>query len=124
MDNPDQRISEDINTFTGRSTHFLLIFLGSLMQLVAFSAVLWSISHTLVAFLAVYALLGTFGALYLFGAPLIRLNFWQIRREADFRFGLMRLRENAESIALTGCSLRNAPSSTSGLKLCSATLPS
>ncbi len=69
------------------------------MQLVAFSAVLWSISHTLVAFPAVYALLGTFGALYLFGAPLIRLNFWQIRREADFRFGLMRLRENAESIA-------------------------
>ncbi len=99
IDNPDQRIAEDINTFTGRSTHFLLIFLGSLMQLVAFSAVLWSISHTLVAILAVYALLGTFGALYLFGAPLIRLNFWQIRREADFRFGLMRLRENAESIA-------------------------
>ena len=99
IDNPDQRISEDINTFTGRSTHFLLIFLGSVMQLVAFSAVLWSISRTLVGFLAVYALLGTFGALYLFGAPLIRLNFWQIRREADFRFGLMRLRENAESIA-------------------------
>lgn len=99
IDNPDQRISEDINTFTSRSTHFLLIFIGSLMQLVAFSAVLWSISKTLVAFLAVYALLGTFGALYLFGAPLIRLNFWQIRREADFRFGLMRLRENAESIA-------------------------
>ena len=99
IDNPDQRISEDINTFTGRSTHFLLIFIGSLMQLVAFSAVLWSISKMLVAFLAVYALLGTFGALYFFGAPLIRLNFWQIRREADFRFGLMRLRENAESIA-------------------------
>ena len=102
IDNPDQRISEDINTFTGRSTHFLLIFLGSLMQLVAFSAVLWSISHTLVAFLAVYALLGTFGALYLFGAPLIRLNFWQIRREADFRFGLMRLRENAEAGRVPG----------------------
>ena len=99
IDNPDQRISEDINTFTGRSTHFLLIFIGSLMQLVAFSAVLWSISKMLVAFLAVYALLGTFGALYFFGAPLIRLNFWQIRREADFRFGLMRLRENAESMA-------------------------
>lgn len=99
IDNPDQRISEDINTFTGKSTHFLLIFLGSIMQLIAFSAVLWGISKTLVAFLAVYALLGTWGALYLFGAPLIRLNFWQIRREADFRFGLMRLRENAESIA-------------------------
>ena len=99
IDNPDQRISEDINSFTGRSVHFMLILLGSLMQLVAFSAVLWSISRVLVAFLAVYAVVGTFVALYVFGAPLIRLNFWQLRREADFRFGLMRLRENAESIA-------------------------
>ena len=99
IDNPDQRISEDINTFTGRSIHFLLIFLGSLMQLVAFSTVLWSISHLLVGVLAVYAFVGTFVALYIFGKPLIQLNFWQLRREADFRFGLMRLRENAESIA-------------------------
>jgi vitamin B12/bleomycin/antimicrobial peptide transport system ATP-binding/permease protein len=99
VDNPDQRISEDINTFTGRSIHFLLILLGSAMQLVAFSAVLWSISHTLVAFLAVYAVVGTVMVLYVFGAPLIGLNFFQIRREADFRFSLMRLRENAESIA-------------------------
>jgi putative ATP-binding cassette transporter len=99
IDNPDQRISEDINTFTGRSINFLLIFLGSIMQLVAFSAVLWSISHVLVGVLAVYALLGTVVALYVFGNPLIRLNFWQLRLEADFRFSLMRLRENAESIA-------------------------
>ena len=99
IDNPDQRISEDINTFTGRSIHFMLIFLGSVMQLVAFSAVLWSISHLLVGVLAVYSLLGTVVALYVFGKPLIQLNFWQLRREADFRFGLMRLRENAESIA-------------------------
>lgn len=99
IDNPDQRIAEDINTFTGRSTHFLLVLLGSFMQLVAFSTVLWSISHTLVAFLAVYAVLGTIVALWLFGRPLIHLNFWQLRREANFRFGLMRLRENAESIA-------------------------
>jgi putative ATP-binding cassette transporter len=99
IDNPDQRISEDINTFTGRSVHFLLIFIGSLMQLIAFSAVLWSISHVLVAILSVYAVLGTFVALYVFGSPLIKLNFWQLRREADFRFGLMRVRENAESIA-------------------------
>jgi putative ATP-binding cassette transporter len=99
IDNPDQRISEDINTFTGRSIHFLLIFLGSIMQLVAFSAVLWSISHLLVGVLAIYALTGTVVALYVFGNPLIKLNFWQLRREADFRFSLMRLRENAESIA-------------------------
>ncbi|WP_304442605.1 ABC transporter ATP-binding protein/permease, partial [Pelomonas sp. KK5] len=99
LDNPDQRISEDINNFTGRSINFLLIFLGSAMQLIAFSAVLWSISHLLVGFLAVYSVLGTVVALWVFGQPLIKLNFWQIRREADFRFGLMRLRENAESIA-------------------------
>ena len=99
MDNPDQRISEDINTFTGRSINFLLIFLGSVMQLVAFSAVLWSISHVLVGVLVVYALAGTAVALYAFGNPLIHLNFWQLRREADFRFSLMRVRENAESIA-------------------------
>lgn len=99
IDNPDQRISEDINTFTGKSIHFLLIFLGSIMQLVAFSAVLWSISHVLVGVLAVYALVGTVVALHVFGTPLIHLNFWQLRREADFRFSLMRLRENAECIA-------------------------
>jgi putative ATP-binding cassette transporter len=99
IDNPDQRISEDINTFTGRSINFLLIFLGSIMQLVAFSAVLWSISHLLVAVLVAYAVLGNIVALYFFGSPLIQLNFWQLRREADFRFSLMRLRENAESIA-------------------------
>ena len=99
IDNPDQRISEDINTFTGRSIHFLLIFLGSIMQLVAFSTVLYAISHLLVGVLAVYALLGTVVALYVFGTPLIHLNFWQLRREADFRFSLIRVRENAESIA-------------------------
>ena len=99
IDNPDQRISEDINTFTGRSINFLLIFLGSVMQLIAFSSVLWSISHLLVGVLAIYATAGTVIALYFFGNPLIRLNFCQLQREADFRFSLMRLRENAESIA-------------------------
>jgi vitamin B12/bleomycin/antimicrobial peptide transport system ATP-binding/permease protein len=99
IDNPDQRISEDINTFTGRSINFLLIFLGSIMQLVAFSAVLWSISNVLVGVLVAYALAGNVVALYFFGSPLIQLNFWQLRREADFRFSLIRLRENAESIA-------------------------
>ncbi|WP_082548306.1 ABC transporter ATP-binding protein/permease [Massilia sp. Root335] len=99
IDNPDQRISEDINTFTGRSINFLLIFLGSIMQLVAFSTVLWSISHVLVGVLVAYAVMGNVVALYFFGSPLIQLNFWQLRREADFRFSLMRLRENAESIA-------------------------
>jgi putative ATP-binding cassette transporter len=102
IDNPDQRIAEDVNTFTGRSLHFLLILLGSLMQLIAFSAVLWSLSHTLVGFLVIYALAGTLLSLGLFGRPLIKLNYWQLKREADFRFRLMRVRENAESIAFYG----------------------
>lgn len=99
VDNPDQRIADDVNTFTGRSLNFLLILLGSAMQLVAFSTVLWVLSKMLVGFLVVYALVGTGLSMLLFGRPLIRLNFWQLKREADFRFRLMRLRENAESIA-------------------------
>ncbi|RZJ12770.1 MAG: ABC transporter ATP-binding protein/permease [Rubrivivax sp.] len=99
VDNPDQRIADDVNTFTGRSLNFLLILMGSAMQLVAFSTVLWALSKMLVGFLIAYALLGTVLSIGLFGRPLIRLNFWQLKREADFRFRLMRLRENAESIA-------------------------
>lgn len=100
IDNPDQRISEDINAFTTRSLYFLLIFAGSIIELVAFSGVLWSISKWLVIFLFVYAVAGTFITAFVFGKPLVGLNFFQLRREADFRFSLVRIRENAESIAL------------------------
>jgi len=99
IDNPDQRIAEDINTFTQRSLYFLLIFTGALLQLVAFSRVLWSISHELVYFLVCYAIAGTLITIYVFGVRLMNLNFLQLRREADFRYGLVRVRENAESIA-------------------------
>lgn len=99
IDNPDQRIAEDINTFTQRSLYYLLIFAGAAIQLVAFSAVLWSISHGLVYFLVVYAIFGTVVTLAVFGKPLMALNFAQLKREADFRFGMVRIRENAEPIA-------------------------
>ena len=99
LDNPDQRIAEDVNTFTARSLDFLLIAIGSAMQLVAFSWVLWNISHLLVYVLVLYTSLGTWITVKVFGAPLMRLNFFQLRREADFRFSLVRVRENAESIA-------------------------
>lgn len=99
IDNPDQRIAEDINTFTQRSLYYLLIFAGAAIQLVAFSAVLWSISRDLVYFLVVYAIFGTFVTLTIFGKPLMALNFAQLKREADFRFGMVRIRENAEPIA-------------------------
>ncbi|MGE8454864.1 MAG: ABC transporter ATP-binding protein/permease, partial [Pseudomonadales bacterium] len=99
IDNPDQRIAEDINTFTRQSLYFLLVGIGAMLQLIAFSGVLWSISRALVYFLIVYAIAGTVISVFLFGRVLIGLNFSQLRREADFRFSLVRVRENAEPIA-------------------------
>ena len=99
IDNPDQRIAEDINTFTQRTLYFLLILIGAVLQLFAFSLVLWDISRVLVYFLVFYAIFGTTVTLAVFGKPLIGLNFLQLKREADFRFGMVRIRENAESIA-------------------------
>lgn len=99
IDNPDQRIAEDINTFTGRSLYFLLILVGSILQLIAFSSVLWSISRELVYFLVLYSTAGTLITILVYGKVLIGLNFRQLRQEADFRFSLVRVRENAESIA-------------------------
>jgi putative ATP-binding cassette transporter len=99
IDNPDQRIAEDINTFTQKSLYFLLVLIGALLQLIAFSGVLWSISIELVVFLVIYALAGTAVTLLVFGKKLIGVNFYQLRREANFRFSLVRIRENAEAIA-------------------------
>ncbi len=99
IDNPDQRVAEDINTFTQRTLYYLLVIISSTLQLIAFSSVLWSISRELVYFLVVYALVGTLIVIFVFGRRLMILNFNQLRREADFRFSLVRVRENAESIA-------------------------
>jgi putative ATP-binding cassette transporter len=100
IDNPDQRIAEDINAFTQQSLYFLMVALSALMQLVAFTGVLWSISKELVAVLIAYAIAGNLLTTGVFGRRLIALNFQQLRREADFRFGLVRIREHAEPIAL------------------------
>ena len=102
IDNPDQRIAEDINTFTLRSIYYFLLAIETVLQLIAFSGVLWSISRTLVLFLVVYATIGTLIASFVFGRSLVALNFFQLKREADFRFSLVRVRENAESIAFYG----------------------
>lgn len=99
IDNPDQRIAEDINSFTQQSLYFSMIVLGSLIQLIAFSSVLWTISQGLVYFLVAYAAFTTVFTGAVFGKQLIGLNFRQLQREADFRFGLVRVREHAEPIA-------------------------
>ena len=88
IDNPDQRIMEDIRSFTK----------GALMDLVSFSGILWSKSVLLVAVVLGYSLLGTL-ITALIGRRLVRLNFDQLRYEADFRYSLVHVRDNTESIA-------------------------
>lgn len=99
IDNPDQRIAEDIRAFTQDSLIFLLVVVNSVFQVAAFSFVLWSISPNLVGLLVFYAIAGTIITVGVFGKKLIRINFDQLKKEADFRFGLVRIRENSESIA-------------------------
>ena len=100
IDNPDQRIAEDINLFTYQSLTFLLIFTSAGFQLLAFSRVLWTIAHSLAFILVLYAGVVTFVTFRVFSHKMVVLHFRRLTREADFRFGLVRVRENAESIAL------------------------
>jgi vitamin B12/bleomycin/antimicrobial peptide transport system ATP-binding/permease protein len=99
IDNPDQRISEDIKSFTHESLTLLLAVVDSLLAIGAFTSVLWGISQPLILFLVVYAAIGTLTTVGVFGKPLMRLNFERLKTEADFRFSLVRVRENAEAIA-------------------------
>jgi len=98
IDNPDQRISEDARNFSISSLSFMLIALNSLVTLMAFIGVLWVISSTLVGLLLVYAAAGTVISI-LIGRRLVGLHFHQYQNEANFRYGLVRVRDNAESIA-------------------------
>lgn len=98
IDNPDQRISEDVMNFTTNSLAFFLIALNSLVTLIAFIGVLWTISGKLVAIMVFYAVVGTALSI-LIGRKLVRLHYQQYEKEANFRYGLVRVRDNAESIA-------------------------
>jgi len=100
IDNPDQRLEEDIRTLSQESLKFLVIALEALFQLIGFAGVLWTISKPLMGFLVGYAVVGTAIATLLFGHPLVGINIEQLMREANFRFGLARIRDNAEAIAL------------------------
>jgi putative ATP-binding cassette transporter len=98
IDNPDQRISEDARNFSISSLSFMLIALNSLVTLITLIGVLWVISSTLVGLLLIYAAAGTMISI-LIGRRLVGLHFHQYQKEANFRYGLVRVRDNAESIA-------------------------
>ncbi|WP_372394545.1 ABC transporter ATP-binding protein/permease [Azospirillum sp. HJ39] len=111
-DNPDQRIAEDLRGFVQMTLSLSLGFLTNLVSLVSFLVILWSLSGAvalpwlgielpgyMVWVALAYAVAGTW-ITHRIGKPLARLSFDQERYEADFRFALVRLRENAESIAL------------------------
>ncbi len=115
-DNPDQRISEDISTFIGSTWGMSFGLLQNLVMLGSFLVILWNLSNTIPLMLfgrdwsfpgyfivisIIWAVLGTLIAHY-FGRQLIGLNYNQTRYEADFRFSLVRVRENSEQIALLG----------------------
>lgn len=99
LDNPDQRIQEDVKAFTGQSVTFILLIVQQCFQVIGFAGVLYSISPLLVFFLVSYAFIGTVVATKFFGMYLIPINASILKAEADFRFALVRLGENSESIA-------------------------
>jgi putative ATP-binding cassette transporter len=96
--NPDQRIADDVRTFTSMTLSLLLILLNTTFTILAFSGVMWSISPLLFGVAVVYAALGS-GLTIAFGRPLLWLNYNQSDREASLRADLVHLRENAESVA-------------------------
>jgi putative ATP-binding cassette transporter len=99
VDNPDQRITEDVRAFTTTTLSFLLIFLNGTFTVVAFAGVLWTISRLLFLVAVGYAALGSLLTVVL-GRPLVGLNYRQLDREANLRSGLNHVHEHAESVAL------------------------
>lgn len=113
-DNPDQRIAEDLKFLTSGSLSLSLGLLSSVVTLISFIGILWSVSGPIsfmlfekewilpgymVWFALFYAGLGSILVAWI-GKPLVKQNFNQQKFEANFRFGLIRIRENAEAVAL------------------------
>ncbi|MDY0882569.1 ABC transporter ATP-binding protein/permease [Dongia soli] len=115
-DNPEQRIEQDINLYTQQTVAIAMGLLNSIVTLFSFMFILWTLSGPLSFVLGgmnitipgymlwvalIYALIGSV-LTYWIGRPLVHTNFMQERFNANFRFGMSRLRENAESVAFYG----------------------
>jgi putative ATP-binding cassette transporter len=101
VQHPDQRIAEDIRALTTSALSFILMMLNSLLAIVAFAGVLWSISPTLFLVSVGYALTGSLVTMWM-GHRLIELNSRQVDREADMRSDLLHVGSHTEPIALIG----------------------
>ena len=99
VDNPDQRISEDVNSFTSGALNYSMTVLQAIVTTITFFGILWAISRSLAVCLIGYAMAGTWLAIVI-GRRLVVINFNQQRFEADYRFALVHARDNAEAIAL------------------------
>jgi putative ATP-binding cassette transporter len=99
LDNPDQRISEDVKTFTTNTLSIALIFANGTIALAGFAGVLWSITPWLLVGAIGYAAFGTCMTVLL-GRRLIGLDVQQFKKEADFRYEMIRVREHADAVAL------------------------
>jgi putative ATP-binding cassette transporter len=109
VDNPDQRIEQDIALFVTSSRSLAIGALSAMVSLVAFTAILWNLSgpldvagveipRAMVFMVYLYVIVATLFA-FKIGRPLILLNFLSERLTANFRYALLRLRENAENVA-------------------------
>jgi len=98
VDNPDQRITQDTESFTAQSLSLALGLFDALLTFSLNILVLWTISARLTFALFGYAAFAT-ALLVISGRNLVRINYDQLRYEADFRYGLVHIRDNAESIA-------------------------
>lgn len=98
IDNPDERLHQDITSFTNTALALLLSVLGAIVTFISFAGILWSIYKPLCLVLLLYSVGGTIATVML-GKRLIGLNFQQLRKEADFRYSLVHVRKNVESIA-------------------------
>ena len=100
VDNPDQRISKEIESFTQTLLDFWVAIFNQFVNFIAYGIVLWSISKLLVAILFVYSLLANLSVVFL-SKRLVYLNGENFQYEANFRYALVRIRDNAESIAFS-----------------------
>ncbi|KAH9317737.1 hypothetical protein KI387_019506, partial [Taxus chinensis] len=99
LDNPDQRICEDVANFVRNAVDIISLTSSKVLNIFAFTGVLWSIAPELVYFLLVYSVIGTFATVWIFGQKIMLLKLQGLQKEADFRYSLVRIRDNAESIA-------------------------